>query len=351
MPSDVTFVTLANNRADFLALQLKSFKKFSTASFNFLVLDNAREKVYSNQIEAECNKLELKRIKITKKFRLSFLHFEYAFKKKGYKNPNIACSYGMNWFWKYRLSHVNTRYLVFIDSDMFLIGKFNVEDILKNHDIAQIPQYRGPNLEVTYPWNGIVIIDLESTIPYAKLDWHPGKAKGFRLDVGGQSYRWLERYRNVMRIKNLTAFTIYSIEKDKSGTETTHVALDGNWNVDFIKSADSNVISHSFERFNDVPRSSTLMVPRTSVDASWEPEILHNTLVEVTNVITNQNFPYPEYFDLIGLFANKKFDFFIFHYKSGSNYQSWSNEKYDKAKTQLLENIVEGKIKFPFVAK
>ena len=300
----VTFVTLANNRADFLSLQLKSFNKFSHTPFNFLVLDNAKEEVQSMQIKEECNKLKLERIKITKKFRLSILHFEYAFKKKNYKNPNIACSYGMNWFWKYRLSHVNTRYLVFIDSDMFLIGKFNVEDILENHDIAYIPQYRGPNLEVTYPWNGIVIIDLESTIPYAKLDWHPGKAKGFRLDVGGQSYRWLERYRKVMRIKNLTAFTIYDTQKDKFGTETTHVALDGNWNVDFIKAADTKLMLHSFERFNDLPRSSTLMVPRMSVDESWEPEWLQNTLVEVTNVIANQSFPYPEYFDLIGTFAN-----------------------------------------------
>ena len=300
----VTFVTLANNRADFLSLQLKSFNKFSHTPFNFLVLDNAIEEVQSMQIKEECNKLKLERIKITKKFRLSILHFEYAFKKKNYKNPNIACSYGMNWFWKYRLSHVNTRYLVFIDSDMFLIGKFNVEDILENHDIAYIPQYRGPNLEVTYPWNGIVIIDLESTIPYAKLDWHPGKAKGFRLDVGGQSYRWLERYRKVMRIKNLTAFTIYDTQKDKFGTETTHVALDGNWNVDFIKAADTKLMLHSFERFNDLPRSSTLMVPRMSVDESWEPEWLQNTLVEVTNVIANQSFPYPEYFDLIGTFAN-----------------------------------------------
>ena len=83
--SQVTFVTLANNRADFLALQLKSFNKFSHTPFNFLVLDNAKEEVYSMQIKEECYKLKLERIKITKKFRLSFLHFEYALKKKNYR--------------------------------------------------------------------------------------------------------------------------------------------------------------------------------------------------------------------------------------------------------------------------
>jgi hypothetical protein len=343
----VTFVTLANNRADFLALQLKSFNQFSSNSFEFLVLDNARNEIYSTLIEKECRKLGLQRIKITKKLRLSFLHFEYAFRKIDYKNPNIACSYGMNWFWKYHLKHVKSRYLVFSDSDMFLIGKFDVEDILKNRDIAYIPQYRGPNLEVRYPWNGIVIIDLKSTIPYAKLDWHPGKARGFRLDVGGQSYRWQEKYEKLMRIKNLTAFTIYSVKRDDFGTETTHVALDGNWNVDFIKAFDTKLISHTFVRFNDVPLSSTLRVPRASVGEGWEPSVLHAPLVEVQNVIANESFPYPEYFDLIGTFANKKFDFFIFHYKSGSNYQNWSDAKYNSEKTRILEKLIDGDIKFP----
>ena len=222
---------------------------------------------------------------------------------------------------------------------------------MENCDIAYIPQYRGPDLEVRYPWNGIVIIDLESKIPYEQLDWHPGKAKGFRLDVGGQSFRWLEKYKKYTRIRNLTAFTIYSIERDKFGAETTHVALDGNWNVDFIKAPDTKLISHSFKRFNDIPLSSSMKVPRTSVDESWKPEILHNTFVEVTNVIANQNFPFPEYFDLIGTFANKNFDFFIFHYKSGSNYQSWSTEQYNQAKTRLLEKLIDEEFKFPFEAK
>ena len=80
--SKVTFVTLANNRADFLSLQLKSFKRFSSNSFDFLVLDNARNAFYSNQIESQCDKLGIERIKVTKKFALSFLHLNMLLGKR-----------------------------------------------------------------------------------------------------------------------------------------------------------------------------------------------------------------------------------------------------------------------------
>jgi hypothetical protein len=85
------------------------------------------------------------------------------------------------------------------------------------------------------------------------------------------------------------------------------------------------------------------------ISGFWQSE---SPLIELASIasevarlfLSTQDFdwPSPHYFDFIGVRENKSFQPFIFHYKSGSNYQPWSTASYNLAKTEALISFAFG---------
>jgi hypothetical protein len=63
---------------------------------------------------------------------------------------------------------------------------------------------------------------------------------------------------------------------------------------------------------------------------------------DINKIVTKYNFPKPTYLDFIKFEKDETIDTaFILHYKSGSNYQTWANDNYNKNKTTILKTFLE----------
>jgi hypothetical protein len=194
-------VTAVVNNPKFIELQYKTLKKFVKGEFRFTVFNDSKlfadftnygnTNLYSD-IREVCQKLDIKCIKIPNQ--------NHMFNKDAAKR----CADAYNFMLMYMLENPG-KYLS-IDSDMFLISEFNVNQ-LDNYNVAIVPQFRG---HIEYFWNGIFYFDTIIMKNKQFLKWNNGFYEGENTDVGGAMYQWLrlEKQRNL----NLENSTIYKIK-------------------------------------------------------------------------------------------------------------------------------------------
>jgi hypothetical protein len=160
----------------------------------------------------------------------------------------------------------------YIDSDMFLMNELPKMDC----DMAFVPQVRG---KYTYPWTGLMYFNM-ATLPHPEeLKWQV-EYKIKDTDVGGFNHFYLIAHNP--KVQELEMWTL--IDKDK----------------------------YSFN----------------GIDS--EGYVDHIDLIEFAK---DYSFPRPYSFDM---FKMKDTPFFVFHYKSASNYPSFYTPEYNKEKTEAL---------------
>lgn len=164
------------NRPDFVILQDKLFKKFLKNEYKFHIVDDSVEPEISEQFEIACSLNEL----------------EYYRKPPANKpmNPAQACAHTVQWTYDniIRKNHAND-IVFFLDSDMFLIDEFDIEEYMEDAIIAGLPQVRG---HVTYMWNGIMFFNMPK-IEDKDIDFSDGIVEGEMTDVGGHTYWYFLR--------------------------------------------------------------------------------------------------------------------------------------------------------------
>jgi hypothetical protein len=110
---------------------------------------------------------------------------------------NKAVQYGFN----YIIQNYKDCYLFLIDSDMFFIDYFNIENYMINYDLYAISQSKGL---LEYLWNGIFICNLSKCKNLETFNWEAGrvyllddnnnKTENYNgCDVGGHNYYYLKK--------------------------------------------------------------------------------------------------------------------------------------------------------------
>jgi hypothetical protein len=216
----IKIYTCAHKRPDFLALQLKSFKKNLSDEFEFIVFNNASfdpNKQHYLSINKWCDDNNIQHIDITNDEDLTNAiannHQEKVFDNNGeYANSVIACAYPICWAWKQIISKTDDLICI-IDSDMFFIDKENISQMLNKYDIVHMPQSRGENSEVRYMWNGILYMNLNKMPDKSSLNWWCGYVEGQPVDVGGQTHYYLKQYKKQLK---LLEFKLHYVQDDPS---------------------------------------------------------------------------------------------------------------------------------------
>jgi hypothetical protein len=175
--------------------------------FEFIVYNNAvfdKDRTYYSDIHAMCKKHNIKCIDIQRDneliTKIKNNHNEHVFNNEGlYSNAVIACAYPLCYTWKYNFSLSNDKICI-IDSDMFVVEKENFYKVLDNNDIMCQLHSRGPNGEVYYIWNGFVLMNLANLPNKSELFWWCGYVSGHPVDVGGQTFSYLEKYKNKIKL-------------------------------------------------------------------------------------------------------------------------------------------------------
>lgn len=322
--------TLVDHRPDFLPTQLQSFKNGIIGDFDFIPLNNAFSSERRTRNKSQLSELGLASEQVTRDFVLEFSQLRPAFKRGAYIDPAMACAYGMDWFWKNILPDSKNTELLFIDSDMFLIDSFDVRTVLNGATFAAIPQYRGA---VSYPYAGIFIGDLQLE-DLSQIRWYPGRFQGENCDVGGKSFKWFQSRLGTQTYRELIMLSVKNAEMGRDAT-VIESQINGNFNFTFLKShrgSEVKVLSH--DPFDDIKPF------WRKGDVSAQLSSLARQVASEFEKASGFQWPTPLYFDFVGVRNDESFHPFVFHYKSGSNYQPWATPAYNEKKTRALTNLM-----------
>lgn len=194
------------NRPDFVGIQHKLFEKFLNEKYEFHVVDDSVDAEITTQFREVCESL-----KIT-----------YHRKPPANKpmNPAQACAHTVQWTYDNLIRKNHSEDIVFfLDSDMFLIDEFSIEEYMSDAIIAGLPQVRG---HITYMWNGIMFFNM-SKIEDKDIDFSDGMVDGEMTDVGGHTYWYFKNTGIEMKKTNdefptyPTHFNDIDLQKDSGG--------------------------------------------------------------------------------------------------------------------------------------
>jgi len=175
----VQIFTSVVNRPQFLELQVKLFSKFLENDYQFhVVYDNGIDKRVLKEFENVCQNNNL----ILHKADDSVMH----------KNPSTCVSKVVKWIYDELILKIyHDDICIIVDSDMFLIDKFNVENYILEYPIAGIPQYRE---HVKYISSQLIIFNMEEIIKIDKnIDFMDGTIENQHVDSGGATYYWIKK--------------------------------------------------------------------------------------------------------------------------------------------------------------
>ena len=193
------------NRPDFVELQNKLFEKFLKNSYEFHIIDDSIIKSIENQFQNVCFDNGLKYYK--KPPRTNIM------------NPAQACADTVQWTYDtiIRENH-NEDIVLFLDSDMFLIDEFDIEEYMRDVIISGLPQVRG---HITYMWNGIMFFNMPKVMEIdSDIDFSDGQVNGEMTDVGGNTYYYFRKNKINMKETDVQYPTHYNdidLQKDAGG--------------------------------------------------------------------------------------------------------------------------------------
>ena len=330
-------VTLADHRPDFLPYQNDSFLENYGGQFEFLPLNNAFDSTRRELNSRMIRKLGLSEHQIQRSPRVLSRHLRPAFRGGKYIDPAMACAYGMEWFFLAKKEIWRDKNLMFIDSDMFWIGDDTIDSVLDDREVAFIPNFRGPQGAVGYPYAGIFIA--RKGWQSKGLNWYPGRVGSTPTDVGGQSHGWFEKVEHENRWRELIMLSIREVE---TGTGSLKIwsQLNGNFNFEFSASASGEI---SIVKSDDASEIAPFW---SSQDVETQLKFWAGHVLRLFEKVSDFGWPRPHYFDFIGSREADRFSPFVFHYKSGSNYQDWATEDYNSRKTNALARLLKSKIDF-----
>ena len=185
LSAKVFLITHSYNRPDFIEIQYKTFNRFLKDDYEFVVFNDAPDMKMENQIVKMCQKYAIKCIRIPQTIH----DMPYLPHEGGFNSPHARCAnvvqYSLDTF-----GFDCDGIVAIIDSDLFLIHDFSIEEYMNGYDIAAWAQDRG---KVQYIWNGIVFLDMRRLPNKRTLNFNCGTVEDETVDVGGYTYYYFQQ--------------------------------------------------------------------------------------------------------------------------------------------------------------
>jgi hypothetical protein len=189
-----------SNRADFIELQMRSFKKYLQEDFTFTILNNSkfdRLQEYEG-IETMCRKWGITTHDIEKDQDLidrcnAIEKSCTVFNNRGsWSNPNCAGLYACCYAWEKYIS-LETGPICLLHPDVFLDRPIKLTDYLEKTPLCFIPQSR-PNLGGNHMHDALVLADMSRLPDPDQINWWGSLVNGIATDIGGQTYFYLKAH-------------------------------------------------------------------------------------------------------------------------------------------------------------
>lgn len=178
-------VTAVVNNPIFIEIQYYTLKKYMKCDYEFIVFNDAKDfcdftnggdVTLKTAIENICKQLNIQCININNQHHTN----------KQYKEPSHRTADSMNIILEYQKQ--NPDYYLLLDSDMFLIDDYNIDDY-KKYDCSIVLQHRKDTDKITdiyYIWNGLYYFNINK-LDTSLMNW----GLTFTTDTGGQMSTWL----------------------------------------------------------------------------------------------------------------------------------------------------------------
>lgn len=170
------------NRPDFIDIQKRTFDTFLQDEYELIIFNDAPNQSMATQIELMCKKLNLECIRVPQELHLrrpqaSAGHrhmdgIQFALEKIGYGYDGIV---------------------MLIDSDMFLIKPFSINNFLDGYDAAADKQGRSDGKTLVQYFSPLIVMMDMSKLPNKQnISFEGGRVEGLNCDVGGHTYYYLK---------------------------------------------------------------------------------------------------------------------------------------------------------------
>lgn len=198
--------TTGFNRPDFIELQHRLFKKFLKDDYEFWVISDANTPEMQRKIMATCRKLGIHCVNVPQKIH----NRPYLPRKPGdnFNNPNVRHCNASQWAWDHFFSKHNGSVML-IDSDMFLIRPFSIENTLAGKHLAGIMW--GTVDPITdkpydYLWLALILFN-NSILPHKeKICFNCGMLPNTQAvcDSGGWTHLYLNEFRDSLKLHDFS---------------------------------------------------------------------------------------------------------------------------------------------------
>lgn len=200
--------TTVVNRPDFLNIQYNLFEKFLKNKYIFHVIDDSSDSKITKKFEDICTDKGFKYYKTPEKTH--------------HKNASTRVGNIIQWAFDdiIKIKYADD-FVLFLDSDMFLIDYFDIEEYISDCIVSGLPQFMG---NIKYMWVGIMffnmpkLMQLDSNIKF-NMDFIDGKL----IDTGGQTYHFFKKNNIDMKPTDAngpeypTHFNDIDLQKDSGG--------------------------------------------------------------------------------------------------------------------------------------
>lgn len=230
---NVLIMTYSFNRPDFIEVQDKTFKKFLKDDYTFVVFNDASQEEVSDQIIETCNRFNLPCIRIPQAIHTG--PYLERWPGEDYNHPSVRNSNVVQ-FSLDTLGFDHDGIVMIIDSDMFLVEEFCVQEFLDGFSIAGVPQSRE---HIDYIWIGLACLNMQTLPDKETINFNCGKVDGIGVDPGGQTYHYFKNHPEV----TLKPINNQFYPSDFIVSETTHE------NVKFL-------LSHGLNNFEFLLKNS-----------------------------------------------------------------------------------------------
>lgn len=345
MKEKIRIITFAHKRPDFIEFQYNSIKKYVKCDYEYIVFNNAvDDEKLKNKIHENCSKLGVKCIDVVLEDHLKETNGEINFTGTKYTSPNLACSYPLVWLWSDKNFIKQEKYLCIMDSDMFFIENINILDMMKNKDMIYIPQYRERGV-IKYIHSHFICLNFEKNPNLLNLNWNPGRVYGVPVDVGGQNHFFLQENENKMNSDYIDEYSIEDISYSETGDINIHFIINGNINYHVILDKDDNTKSFNLMNQRDkICEYNSFPHEKQFKSLSEYSEHIKKIILAIFDLFKLKNinildFPKPIRIEFLTK-SSEYYNFFIVHYKSGSNYLHFNTDEYNKQKTKELIKLI-----------
>ncbi len=192
----ILIVTLSYNRADFIEIQNKTFKKFLKDDYEFVVFNDAPDLSENEKsITNICKKLNIRHIRIPQSLHEKTVSCRPL---NDLKSPsNVRHANAINYFLQ-NLGFDHNGIVVLIDSDIFLVRPFSIVKYMEDFDLATsylVANFNGINISYLSPH--LIFFNMEKLPDKKNINFNCGNFNGFSVDVGGYTYYYLQNHPNL----------------------------------------------------------------------------------------------------------------------------------------------------------